>query len=305
MGESARGDNGNKGGGKLPDRFFDAAIGLLQQVRDEDAEDIAAAGAAALLARSGEEPSELRRQVTSPGGTTIAGIALGIGVLLAIQLAAAAAQRGFEHGVENLAGRAALEITQAPMGIDERRLPELAWLQELGQVTPIIEGTVVYTAADGMSQVLTVFGIDILTDAAFRDYAFAAFADGARADVANTSGNAGATERSTRDILSLLGDIDGIVLTETFAQEHGIKAGDTITLSTADGRPLSRGTGWFPEERFREFPAAFVETGSTTEALRRYGVEDYARGSTRISARHATIDEAQEALDFVRKSGSS
>ena len=109
--------------------------------------------------------------------TTIAGIALGIGVLLAIQLAAAAAQRGFEHGVENLAGRAALEITQAPMGIDERNLPGLAWLQELGQVTPIVEGTAVFTAADGMSQVLTVFGIDILTDAAFRDYAFAAFAD--------------------------------------------------------------------------------------------------------------------------------
>jgi putative ABC transport system permease protein len=106
--------------------------------------------------------------------TTIAGIALGIGVLLAIQLAATAAQRGFEHGVENLAGRAALEITQAPMGLDERNLPGLAWLQDLGQVTPIVEGTAVFTGADGVSQVLTVFGIDILTDAAFRDYAFAA-----------------------------------------------------------------------------------------------------------------------------------
>ena len=68
--------------------------------------------------------------------TTIAGIALGIGVLLAIQLAASAAQRGFEHGVENLAGRAALEITQAPMGIDERNLPDLAWLHLVGP-TPV------------------------------------------------------------------------------------------------------------------------------------------------------------------------
>ena len=31
-------------------------------------------GAAALLARSGEEPAELRRQVTSPGGTTEAAL---------------------------------------------------------------------------------------------------------------------------------------------------------------------------------------------------------------------------------------
>ena len=168
--------------------------------------------------------------------TTIAGIALGIGVLLAIQLAAAAAQRGFEHGVENLAGRAALEITQAPMGIDERRLPELAWLQELGQVTPIVEGSAVFTGADGMSQVLTVFGIDILTDAAFRDYAFAAFADGQSRGTANAAGAGDAgRERSTRDILSLLGDIDGVVLTETFAREHGIKAGDDIVLGAAEG----------------------------------------------------------------------
>lgn len=172
--------------------------------------------------------------------TTIAGIALGIGVLLAIQLAASAAQRGFEHGVENLAGRAALEITQAPMGIDERRLPELAWLQDVGQVTPIVEGTAVFTDANGVSQVLTVFGIDILTDAAFRDYAFAAFAEGTQAErseagaAANANGSAG--ERTTRDILSLLGDIDGVVLTETFAREHGIKAGGTIALSTADGQ---------------------------------------------------------------------
>jgi putative ABC transport system permease protein len=175
--------------------------------------------------------------------TTIAGIALGIGVLLAIQLAAAAAQRGFEHGVENLAGRAALEITQAPMGIDERKLPDLAWLQELGQVTPIVEGTAVFTAADGMSQVLTVFGIDILTDAAFRDYAFAAFADRSQAPADATGTATGARERSTRDILSLLGDIDGVVLTETFAREHGIKAGDAITLSTADGQRAFRVRG--------------------------------------------------------------
>lgn len=178
--------------------------------------------------------------------TTIAGIALGIGVLLAIQLAAAAAQRGFEHGVENLAGRAALEITQAPLGIDERKLPGLAWLQELGQVTPIVEGTAVFTAADGMSQVLTVFGIDILTDAAFRDYAFAAFADRAPTEAAGAS--TGARERPTRDILSLLGDTDGVVLTETFAREHGIKAGDQIVLGTAEGQRPFRVRGLLAAE---------------------------------------------------------
>ena len=53
------------------------------------------AGAAALLKASGEEPSELRRQVTSPGGTTQAALEVlmgegGLGPLLGKAVAAAA-----------------------------------------------------------------------------------------------------------------------------------------------------------------------------------------------------------------------
>jgi len=65
------------------------------------------------------------------------------------------------------------------------------------------------------------------------------------------------------------------------------------TISFADGRPLARATGWLPEARFSGFDAAYLEAGSVTLALRHYGIEDYSRGSTRISARHATLDEAQ------------
>lgn len=60
------------------------------------------AGAAALMARSGEEPAELRRQVTSPGGTTQAALEVlmgegGFGPLLE-QAVAAAARRSRELG---------------------------------------------------------------------------------------------------------------------------------------------------------------------------------------------------------------
>jgi pyrroline-5-carboxylate reductase len=58
------------------------------------------AGAAALMARSGQDPSELRRQVTSPGGTTEAAlrVLMGEGGLFPLlrQAVAAAAERSRE-----------------------------------------------------------------------------------------------------------------------------------------------------------------------------------------------------------------
>ena len=58
-------------------------------------------------------------------------------------------------------------------------------------------------------------------------------------------------------------------------------------LSEVDGRPLSRGTAWFDAERFSGFEAAYAETHSITAAFKRYGVDDYLRRSTVVSARHA------------------
>jgi GntR family transcriptional regulator, phosphonate transport system regulatory protein len=59
------------------------------------------------------------------------------------------------------------------------------------------------------------------------------------------------------------------------------------TLSEADGRPLSRATSWFDAKRFAGFDAAFAETQSVTAAFARYGIDDYLRRSTIVSARHA------------------
>ncbi len=74
-----------------------------------------------------------------------------------------------------------------------------------------------------------------------------------------------------------------------------IKAGATTirleTLSIADGRPLSRATSWLEQRRFADFPAVFERALSVSAAFRSFGIADYSRATTRISARHADAEE--------------
>lgn len=76
----------------------------------------------------------------------------------------------------------------------------------------------------------------------------------------------------------------------------GLKPGAKVirleTLSLADRRPLSRATAWVGYRAFPDFPERFAASHSVTAAFRSYGVEDYERASTRVSARHADAEEA-------------
>jgi GntR family phosphonate transport system transcriptional regulator len=63
------------------------------------------------------------------------------------------------------------------------------------------------------------------------------------------------------------------------------------TVSEADGWPVSRATSFFDAARFPGFAEAYAETLSVTAALSRYGIDDYLRRSTIVSARHADGDE--------------
>lgn len=65
-------------------------------------------------------------------------------------------------------------------------------------------------------------------------------------------------------------------------------------LRKADGRPLSRSTIWFPAERFEGIDEAFRRSGSITRALVEYGVTDYLRAVTEVSACHAEPDDVAE-----------
>ncbi|GGF25932.1 phosphonate metabolism transcriptional regulator PhnF [Aliidongia dinghuensis] len=65
------------------------------------------------------------------------------------------------------------------------------------------------------------------------------------------------------------------------------------TLSSAGGMPISLSTSYYPAARFPDLAALVAETGSITQALQRCGLADYARASTRVTARMATAEEAR------------
>lgn len=69
--------------------------------------------------------------------------------------------------------------------------------------------------------------------------------------------------------------------------EPGASVVQLVTVNTADGQPVSRATSWFDGERFPDFADRYIEYGSITAILKSYGIEDYVRVSTRISALHA------------------
>jgi GntR family phosphonate transport system transcriptional regulator len=64
------------------------------------------------------------------------------------------------------------------------------------------------------------------------------------------------------------------------------------TLRSADGVPISMGTGYFPLPRFARIADGYRRHDSITRALKTCGVADYFRAETRVSARAATSDEA-------------
>ncbi|WP_291297349.1 phosphonate metabolism transcriptional regulator PhnF [Elioraea sp.] len=64
-------------------------------------------------------------------------------------------------------------------------------------------------------------------------------------------------------------------------------------LGLADGRPISFGLHHFPLARFPDLPSALAtSSGSITRALSTCGLPDYARRTTRVTARLPTPEEA-------------
>lgn len=165
---------------------------------------------------------------------TALGVALGVSVMLAIQLANQGSLRGFSAALDAVSGKAALEITCPPLGVDEALVPQLVWLREIGIATPVIEADVTAHTGQG-SETLRLIGIDALRDPALRDYAL--LRSGRRESSALPSVEAGSRQPlHGMELMTFLAQPDSVILTSSFAQRHHLKAGNTLALLVGDRR---------------------------------------------------------------------
>ncbi len=101
-------------------------------------------------------------------GLMVLGVALGVAVVIAIDIANAAARRGFEMSTEAVAGRATHVVEGGPSGLPEELLARVRLEAGARTSAPIVEGLVV--ALDLDRQPLRLLGVDPLSEGPFRGH---------------------------------------------------------------------------------------------------------------------------------------
>ena len=95
---------------------------------------------------------------------------------------------------------------------------------------------------------------------------------------------------------------------EALRLEQGAQVHFIESLSLADDQPVALGRSTFPASRFPDFMARRDAYPSLTETLRSYGIDDFVRTETRVTALPATATQAlhlrlQEGAPLLRTTG--
>ena len=109
--------------------------------------------------------ASIRHLLRHPAQLALAllGLALGVGTIIAVDIATASSGRAFELSMEAVNGAATHEIRGGPGGVDETLYARLKTSGIRVALTPIVEGYV-----DVGDETLQLVGIDPLVDASVR-----------------------------------------------------------------------------------------------------------------------------------------
>lgn len=146
---------------------------------------------------------------------TIAGICLGVAAIVSIGIVNESVLRSFEDAINQVTGRAALQVTGAASGFPENLIDRVQNVPGVEYAVPVIDTQGILVGAKERS--LMILGIDVLQDGNIRDYRLS----DESADIP--------------DPLLFLARPDSILLTRQLAQREGIRIDQKIRVQTVRG----------------------------------------------------------------------
>jgi putative ABC transport system permease protein len=143
----------------------------------------------------------------------VLGVAIGVAMIVAIDLANGSAQRAFDLGTETVTGRATHQITGGPGGLDELLYTRLRTDLGIRVSAPVVEAYVAAPALD--NQPMRLLGVDAFAESPFRGWL-------------------GMGDQSQAPAAAYLADLmsqpDTILLSQDLASRYGMQTGNTLTV---------------------------------------------------------------------------
>ena len=155
----------------------------------------------------------LRDQLRRPWMTllVILSVALGVAVVVSVDLANASASRAFKLSTDAVVGKATHQLVGGSQGVDESVYRDLRVTQANRLTAPVVEGYAGVQELGG--QVLHVLGVDIFAEAPFRTYLTAS------------------TQQIGLDAFAnFFTQPNTVLLSTATAERANLKPGDTLTL---------------------------------------------------------------------------
>src|SRR5919106_2306582 len=147
---------------------------------------------------------------------TFLGITLGVAVIIAIAVVNRSLTSSFQSTIEQIAGKAVLQVSNGESGITESLFPVIRDTLGVQDAAPAVEGFLPVRGVE--RERLYVYGVDLLTDFTIRDHQFV--------------GSKSAFDQA----LDFIAQPDSIAVTESFSRRLNLPLGSRIVLTTSRGK---------------------------------------------------------------------
>jgi putative ABC transport system permease protein len=147
---------------------------------------------------------------------TLLGITLGVGVIVAIAVVNRSLTSSFQRTIEQIAGKAVLQVSNGESGVAESVFPLIRDTPGVQDAAAAVEGFLPVRGVE--RERLYIYGVDFLTDVAIRDHHFVS------------------SKSDSEEALDFISRSDSIALTESFSRRLNLPLGSTIALTTSRGK---------------------------------------------------------------------